>query len=652
MVGLKGFIQKELNYIFKRTDVKGDQAKDRADNVSQLLIYLHNSLPEQKADSVKDIWNLTGKPENTYKAYLFSLQFLSFINNGYETTRDKQYLKKSTEIIDSWLDYESTSQEEIVWYDFTVANRVIIITHYLNLCLEAEYQLEDGFNKRLIDSLIRNGEYLYSDKHYKDNNHGIMMDRALLQLSLIMGNHGEWKDKALARLTQQIKSSFTEEYINVENSPEYHNHTYLLFKELYDFLKANGVKTQIGNIENMLDRIYENHHHMLKPDLTYPLIGDTNKHVFKDGRYIPESIVYNKSGIGFLKSESSYMTIKSGFSNTSHKHFDDLSFTYNYKGDDVFLDGGKYNYNNKDPFRSYIISPWAHNTVIVNKKSYNLNPNLQINAGIVNETLGNDMGYVELINNHYENVEINRKVVNIYPNILFVIDTINSKYSNLYSQVFNVHPNFSIRKLDSNEVVMANKENGVLLKMKQHLQNNLIEYSFGYKNNENIAGFFSEQFDDLKECHNLQFHSEQKNHKYITTIEIIDSAEHIEKEEGNLSIVDRTEEEILFSVNKKKKGLILYSLNIQNGKLVEKLRLATTELIVNEGSLKISIIAEGKELEFACYILQNNKIINKLAYQDAPEFNVNLKSTDNIKVWSFVRSKKNRTEKLTYKNNR
>ncbi|NGY93839.1 hypothetical protein F3K44_31155 [Bacillus megaterium] len=56
--------------------------------------------------------------------------------------------------------------------------------------------------------MLKNGEYLFSDEHYVDNNHGIMMDRALLQLSLFFRyeSFGEkWLKKAINRLEKQIK---------------------------------------------------------------------------------------------------------------------------------------------------------------------------------------------------------------------------------------------------------------------------------------------------------------------------------------------------------------------------------------------------------------------------------------------------------------
>jgi hypothetical protein len=652
-INIDEFFQTKLSFIFKRTDVRGTQAINRSKSVLGLSIYLHKSLPEINAKSVDGIWKLKGNPENTYKAYLFSLQFLSYLNNGFEAEGKIEILDRSTEIINSWLDFESLSEEKIIWYDFTVANRVIILTHYLNLCIENNYNFEQNFKEKLIKSLIKNGKFLSLEKNYKNNNHGIMMDRALLQLSLFFQSedkYSRWKEIALDRLSIQIKSSFTNEYINVENSPEYHNHTYLLFKELYDFIEINQVKTNFGNLKNMIDNIYSNHLQMLKPDLSYPLIGDTNKHIFKEGKYIPESIVYERSGIGFLKSPESYMSIKSGFINTSHKHHDDLSFTYNFKGSDVFLDGGKYNYNNKDKFRKYIVSPHAHNTVMVNNSEYSLDLDSPENTQIVNYELSKSHGYVQLINNHYDNVEINRKVFNFYPNIILIVDNIKSDKRHLYSQIFNIHPHFNVKKMNSNGFLMFNNTNNTFVELTQYGSENSIEYGFGFIKEGKVEGFFSEEFDRVVPCHNIRFNSSQENHTYVTTIELKETAK-VNDLEGGLTLLNYDEDNMIFTIKKPSSELALFTVNIESGKLIEISQLKQTNLKLNNACLSVSIEASGKNLEFACYILENNKITNKFKYQDSPNFNIDIEPSKKIEVWSFVRNKNNNTLKLISKEN-
>lgn len=638
----------KVEYVFKRTKVKGDQAIQRGKQVCELLIYLHKSLPELKAASVDDIWELEGSPVNTYKAYLYSLQFLSYLNNAIEETSEQYYFEKFEEILLSWLSFERESPEKIVWYDFTVANRVIIITHFLSLANQKSFKFKYVTKERLIDSLIKCGDFLYEETNYRDDNHGIMMDRALLQLSLFINKppYENWRKRALTRLETQLSSSFTNDFINVENSPEYHNHTYQLFEELSDFYTLNQFESDANLIIEMLKKIKNAHNNMLKPDLTYPLVGDTNKHVYKEDLYIPQSIVYKDTGIGLLKTDISYLFVRSGFTNNSHKHHDELAFVYNFMGVDVFLDAGKYNYNNKDPFRSYIKSPFAHNGIVINKSEYKLNTEEREKAGIKNYSLGEMHGFVHLYNNHYSEANLSRKLIHLYPNIIILIDDIKTDGCPTITQNFNINPEFEVNGLSSNKVMMSHKDLDMSLEIEQRYYDGMdLEYYKGYNDKDQIRGYYSEEFSQVKASHAVMFNGrETKN--LVTTITMKTDDDLNCKEFESLKL---HENEFTF-IMKKNEDRYLCSINHETGELKKHIVVSSIDVQKNLPGIKVSIVAVGHNLEFACYILLNGKIVEKLPYQKTSVFESKVEHENkNLEVWTFVRSHGNKDIKLITK---
>ncbi|WP_416420263.1 heparinase II/III domain-containing protein [Priestia aryabhattai] len=643
----------DLTYLFKRTDVQGKAAVSRAEGIYNHNIYLHQSLPEMRFEKADDIWSLSGEPENTYKVYLYSLQFISLLNNGYEQSDDLKYLEKIEQILESWISFENNSTDKRVWYDFAVANRVIVITHYLMLCKRANYELNPVFKKKMAIAMLKNGEYLFSDEHYVDNNHGIMMDRALLQLSLFFRyeSFGEkWLKKAINRLEKQIKNSFTKEYINVENSPEYHYHTYHLFEELQAFLDINKINLAENTLGYILKEIYKQHLHLLKPDLTYPLIGDTNHKYFNNGKYIPDSIVFPETGLAILKKKKSYLTLKSGFSNTSHKHFDDLSFTFSYKGTDLFIDSGKYNYDNKSKYRKYVVSAMAHNTIVVDDKNYSLNLDNQNQLGISSYHLENDFAGVEVTNNLYEDINITRRLIHIYPNLIILVDDIKSNNDHKYSQVFNLNGTLNFNAMTKEQVIGHHHKGNLKLEMNQHLPTDYISSYHGYEDEENIRGFNSISFAKLEPCYNMEFvHQKKREAKFLTSILAAeDNAVDNEVKEFTLLKEDKTN--LVFSVEDNKGMLSLYHYEYTEGiKRIFDIKDILYKYSASSRELVIDMKDDTSDFEFACYLLVNNKIVKKEGYRDAIKFHFNSIPSGNISIWLFIRNKDDNDIKILKK---
>ncbi|EJS78496.1 heparinase II/III domain-containing protein [Bacillus cereus] len=643
-----------LNYCFKRTDAKGNQAVKRAERIYDNNIYLIKAFPESKVNSISEIWNLKGEPNNTYQAYLHSLQFVSYLCNGFEYTKDIKFMEKAEQIIINWLEVSSKIPEGIIWYDFTVANRTIVITHYINLCIKENYTLKENLKVSLLNSLINHGQYLYDNKNYVDNNHGIMMDRALLQLAAILFNYEHakvWAEKALSRLENQLKNSFTMDYINVENSPAYHDHTYRLFCEIKDFIDFNNISFENVQIKKLLEMIYQRHLEMLKPDHSYPLIGDTEKIYFLNDSPQYNTVVYPETGLAILKDKNCYITLKSGYVNLSHKHLDDLSFTIYYKGYDLFTDGGKYNYNNKDSYRKYIVSPFSHNTIIVDNKEYPLDLNSSGKLGIVNYVLEDEFECIELINYLYEGVKVKRFFFLLKPNLVIILDRIQSDSVHEYAQNFILHQDILFSKVSKEEACAQSLDGNIKMTMIQHKEIDNLTYSFGDKNN--TLGFISEKFGEIVPAPHLAYKvCKKKRHNFLTSI-LFEESLSASCEVQEFTILQDTPERLTISLKNNKGHQSLFSFQMEESlSSYELLQLKDTQYtLIDENKIQIMINAIGEHLEYACYVLIDDKIIHKFSYQKLNVFEFETNQNGEFKVWTFVRFSHNPVLKLVQKNN-
>ncbi|MFD0618103.1 alginate lyase family protein [Paenibacillus sp. GCM10027629] len=642
----------KLECILKRTHATGTAAIDRAESIYSNNIYLHQSLVEHTVKSINEVWELQGEPRNTYQVYLHSFQFLSYLNNGYEVTKNIKYLTRIKEVILGWLNYNNKENSQFIWYDFSVANRTIVITHFLYLCEQAQFELDDAFKILLFNSLLQHGDFLCEENNYIDNNHGLMMDRALLQLSLFFKNtykFDEWYNKSLYRINQQLQDSFTNDYINVENSPEYHYHTYLLFEELSNFLVLNKIEVTDKKFQSTLDKVFNNHLEMLNQNQSYPLIGDTTEKTFPGNGFKGNSIVFPDSGLAILKTNNSYLTIKSGYINTSHKHYDDISFTFSYKGVNLFIDSGKYNYNNKDPLRQYIISAYAHNGIVVDGENYSINKENANKAKITSYVISEHVDKIELINNLYQGVEITRNLLFIKPNVLIIFDEMISNENHNYSLIFNVDTNAEMRFIEKGMFGFCVNDSGTSVVLDQSLIPDNVIYSYGKKDDRSIRGFRSIKFGELNPCHNVEFiYKDRKSCECITHITVSNNSEEDESELKACEIIEVNKKTVVLFIKVNKQSII-YS--ITKTDVSEVMKLEGTDINREGDVIRLEIKGVGNDLEYACYILINNKIMEKFKYQDSPIFNYEITSKGSLTMWTFVRSKKNNTYKIIDKEN-
>lgn len=296
--------------------------------------------------------------ETSYQLYLQNLRVVGTLLAEFERSGNEAYLIKADEIVLSWMNFvESGRSTEMTWYDHAVGARARVLMQYLAL-MEGEHR---PFPKqRFVDMLDQHATLLMDDSLHRMNNHGLMMDMALISLGLGLGRY-DYVFRGIGRAESIFWQTFSETGMHQENSPEYHNMVMRMYRELETFLNVNDLT--LG--EGVLTKLRFNEQHMKrisKPDGKVPNIGDTgsqrNIRAFNWQSFRDEM-----SGFAVLKDKSSelYLAFICGYSAKAHKHADDLSILLNYKAKDFFVDSGKYNYG-KNVYRKFVASYRAHSS--------------------------------------------------------------------------------------------------------------------------------------------------------------------------------------------------------------------------------------------------------------------------------------------------
>lgn len=506
--------------ILKLTSIN-DATIENADSIVDNQFILYGSLDSVTFKNGVD-WDYKHHVSpNTYQLYLHSLMPISFLGNAYEETRDSTYIDKAVEILQDWIHFENGNHNNnFAWYDHSSAYR----THnliYLYLCL-----YDSGFDHSYLDNLIiRHADYLYSDEFYRKNNHGVMMDRALIQLGIVY-KYTESKNlinKGLYRLKDNFYNNYSSRGVHLENSPEYHSVVEKLFISIEDFL--NKYDLTLGqDIIGKYGLIEDYYKYIVKPDGFLPTIGDSSKKKFNNVKKVYSSICDIDAGISILQSEnalnpkdSTWLSFVCGYSTLTHKHVDDLSITLFYNGDDIFVDSGKHSYGSS-PARKYVRSAKAHNTVVVNDKNYKLPDPIAAKKmiSITDFTTNNIYDFVKGKNLSYEGVQIERSLLFLKPDICIILDKMVSKKKNKYSQLFTLGTDISVIQSNTNHTIIKAPNSEIHIE-----QMNKVEKAIVHKGNKNTPyAVISEKFSQLTETNQLEFIQRGEYSFFLTVIKM------------------------------------------------------------------------------------------------------------------------------------
>ena len=475
-----------LNSIFKlmnKYSISREQSIKIANSIynNDLVIkykYIPKNLGEKKEILKFDEhfnWHLEmGTYTNMAMLHLHAWEPINYLLLGYHYTKDNKYIIKSNELIESWYKHSLEANHKYLYYSHCVADRTLILGYLIELN-------KPGPTSDILNKLInKHQEYLAEENNYVNYNHGSMLDRSLLLLTILLEDKSLF-NFSLERLHNNICNTFTKNMICKENS-----FTYTVFnlefivsiqRYLLDHINVSLIDNFDTKITQALDFLYI----VKKPDGELPIYGDgelidkdkMNNSILKE--FYPNHSLFNER-IDFgetletyyfqdesyiiVKSNYFYLFVRTGDIIKNHKHADDLSIIL-YLGEDVFIDPGTYNYD-KGEIRDYLKSATAHNGIVLNNENYNYLETDKQNIFIQSVKEYEEFIHIVLVNNCYSYAKITR---NLYilkqSNSIVIGDHIYSPLKVTSSQTFNIakhlKENFAIDVKNHNNLTINDK---------------------------------------------------------------------------------------------------------------------------------------------------------------------------------------------------
>jgi hypothetical protein len=443
--------------------------------------------------ALKALWppyQLPGSPtwdedpfhNRSWRLYYHGLLGVGHLLNAYSMTGDLTYLLKAKVLVISWLDTKGDPwlpRSEYIWNEHSVANRVLTFVQLLSLMRSTPLYHEE-FERQITGEIEFHAQRLAEDKRYQTNNHGIIQDRALLEVAVLfpeLPESSEWFAKATTRLVERLRTDVSPSGVSLEHSPQYQIHFIKLFYTIRDFMEAHEIYG--GQFDDVLSAMERYLVYILRADGSLPLIGDTRhsdvRNLFKrrkiseELRYAvsngrqgrrPQEVdaVFADAGVAVLRDswESDRpisLVFVAAFHSKMHKHADDLSFVLRVGETDFLIDSGSFNYDGMNPFTAYQRSTLAHNTISVDGTSYPIERELAGRSGIDEYDLGADEARVWGSHRLFAGVTVTRKLTYRKPDEVLIHDVATSNGEREYAQVFNIGKQTEMTRTDSGLVL-------------------------------------------------------------------------------------------------------------------------------------------------------------------------------------------------------
>lgn len=484
--------------------------------------FLDNKLIVRKGFPPLDIskginWNYVHKNNSgTFQTYLHSLGIIRDLVIMSVVDNNIEYEKMARDYILDWFKFDHKKGKNWAWKEHPVSSRVNNLIYFQDHAKEFKLAKEDFEN-----IIIQHCEYLNDEKFYKFNNHGLMMDKALLNAAKYIQNKDVkqiYVDKALYRVRYAISRDFSRNGVHLENSSEYHRMVIMILNSIVEILKE--LKTPLGSRETEIINLAKKFRNVLiQPDQVYPSIGDTGHIHDKRIKKVFSNFIDYEAGLSIfnnvnneIEENSTMLIFKSGYQNMTHKHLDDLS-TYLYMdGKELLCDSGKYSYSGKDPIRKHVVSPKGHSTVYIDNQSYELkNPvKEQSNLRITRQLIKPHYKLVTGINRLYSDSNMTRFVVLTKDNICIIVDRVVSQSRKSINQNFNLNEKADISKISE-------------LKYEVEIEDQNFVFETVIKGDAKInskieKGYISREFGKYSENERLIFNQLTKNATFITLI--------------------------------------------------------------------------------------------------------------------------------------
>lgn len=432
---------------------------------------------------------------------------------NYVISRYKRHYLKFKDLVLDWIDNNPFCYG-INWHcTMEVAIRAInwvVAANIFSETFEEDKEFLDTFSK----SLVQHAEYISTFPEIYENNHTTNHTTAdytgLLFLALTLKGHPkskEWLKQAKEGLEECIRYQTYKDGVNFEGSIPYHRLVLEMFAYSAIVAKANGIEfsrryyellfkmfeytaaymdhngnaPQVGDNDSgriLIIHESDEHDHLYLLDLgehifNYKFKSQCKKRNPKLKQWLPKinkinieelnvkpretdkSIAFEKGSAYFLKNDNISLMVacfpigQNGIG--GHNHYDMGSFTLSYKGQQIIVDPGTYNYTRSISERDLFRSPEQHNIL---KTSF-------INFNQFTYNIWGIKPYCKTIINKFNDQIISFSVKYIkkgfYWNREIILDYDSVIINNLSNKpcyfILNLHPDISIERFNRYQIM-------------------------------------------------------------------------------------------------------------------------------------------------------------------------------------------------------
>lgn len=339
-----------------------------------------------------------------------SLESIRTLLDAFRLTARPEYLETAQLVARRWIrECLHAERSAVIWSDHITALRALTFCQ-LWVASKGDAGTSPPLASELFVALERHAVRLAHPRfHRPEHNHGVTQAYALLALGVCLIPHPEaheWMRLGRERVEAQMRDNVSSEGAHLEHSPAYQLYVLLQFISAARFARAHCMPLS-ADFEERLRAMILCSAHMLRPDGALPALGDGNTgspiHVVPDdlvewageavdafiyavsrgsaGR-APSALdaILHDGGSVFLRSSwasegephaGAFVALRLATFPTSHIHRDVLSFELFAHGADLVVDtGGPGLY----PFRAWLKSTPAHNTVAVDGRDQAIGP--------------------------------------------------------------------------------------------------------------------------------------------------------------------------------------------------------------------------------------------------------------------------------------
>jgi hypothetical protein len=331
-----------------------------------------------------------------------------------------------------------------------------------------------------------------------------------------------WENIALSRIEQEIANQINDDGSHVEMSVGYQWLAVDEFEKASRLLEDCHLSLPHQNLASTLEKMYQVLVYVVRPDGTFPQINDGfiqwevsriaaagEKYGRKDFVYIGtlgdngelpayDSVSIEDAGFFVMRSgwteQSKYLLFDAGPYGGWHGHEDKLSIEIYAFGALFIVAAGSYTYENTDPYRTYFVGSYGHNTALVDGLSQirrwnKINMKPRTSKGKYAKWVSDekfdfvsadyDEGYAKFSLSFTKQPDMTddvihrRQIVFVKPNYWIIVDQLFASQLHDYQLLYHAHPDISAEEMKNACVRLQNAKTNSFLYLMPTLVNGL-----------------------------------------------------------------------------------------------------------------------------------------------------------------------------------